>query len=310
MDPRIVDEVQRLLVGRCGRRGCAEGGGAIAGPLVGLGRPPAQLLGVDGSGVGVEGLAEVLGDHLGHLGSAVRVRDLEVVGDRDVTVLALPAGQVVVDDRPHESLCELELASFRRQRVSDDGEDLPPHQAGEEVVELAPGRLGDRVDGGAREAGAEHGEVTHERALLRGEAVEAGHQEGGEGGRHLEVVERAHEAGPGAVGLHQARGRRAIGRSRRRRAGSPRPGRRCARPRSAGAGRRGRRGAGASTRSSSGSRPMLVPLRRCPHPGRRSASSGRARVRMKMGWADDQSRIDVEEVEQTRRRPTAGRRSP
>ena len=50
MDPRIVDEVQRLLVGRRGRRGCAEGGGAIAGPLVGLGRPPAQLVRVGGSG--------------------------------------------------------------------------------------------------------------------------------------------------------------------------------------------------------------------------------------------------------------------
>ena len=59
--------------------------------------------------------------------------------------------------------------------------------------------------------------------------------------------------------------------------------------------------AGRSTRSSRsrsidvpsrGSRPMLVPLRRCPHPGRRSASSGRARVRMKIGWADDQSRIE------------------
>ena len=39
--------------------------------------------------------------------------DLEVVGDRDVAVLPLPARQVVVDDRPHESLRELELASLR-----------------------------------------------------------------------------------------------------------------------------------------------------------------------------------------------------
>ena len=42
--------------------------------------------------------------------------------------------------------------------------------------------------------------------------------------------------------------------------------------------------------SSSGSNPTLVPLRRWPHPGRRSASSGRASVRMKMGWDADQSR--------------------
>ena len=48
VDPRIVDQTQRLLVGGRGRGRCAEGGGAIAGPLVGLGRPTAQLVGVGG----------------------------------------------------------------------------------------------------------------------------------------------------------------------------------------------------------------------------------------------------------------------
>ena len=84
---------------------------------MGLGRPTAQLVGVGGVRVGVERLVEVVGDHLGHLGTAIGVRDLEVVGDGDVAVLALAAGQVVVDDRPHEPLGELELASLRRQRV-------------------------------------------------------------------------------------------------------------------------------------------------------------------------------------------------
>ena len=100
-------------------------------------------------------------------------------------------------------------ANWSWPRSGDSGspmtvEDLPTHEAGEEVVELSSRRLGDRVDGGAGEAGAEHREVAHQRALLRGEAVEAGHQQGGEGGGHLEVVERAHEAWPDAVGLHQA----------------------------------------------------------------------------------------------------------
>ena len=66
-----------------------------------------------------------------------------------------------------------------------------------------PRRLGDRVDGRAREAGAEHGEVADERPLVGREAVEPGHQERGEGGGHLEVVERARRGEARAVGLHQ-----------------------------------------------------------------------------------------------------------
>ena len=245
VDPRIVDEVQRLLVGRCGRRGCAEGGGAIAGPLVGLGRPPAQLVGVGGVRVGVERLA----------GGARRSTSATSAPPSGYATwrwsatamwrcLRSPAGQVVVDDRPHESLCELELASFRRQRVPDDGEDLPSHEAGEEVVELCPRRLGDRVDGGAGEAGAEHREVADERALLRWEqssrATRSAVRVAGTSRSSSEPTRRGPNRRPAP-----GRGRRAIGRSRRRRAGFPRPGRRCARPRRRG-GRPGRRGAAAS----------------------------------------------------------------
>ena len=170
-------------------------------------------------------------------------------------------------------------------------------------------RLGHRVDRRAREARAEHREVADERALVRRQPVEAGDEQGGEGRRAPRGRRASRRGGAGVVGVStrprsiersddlDGVERDALGLADDR-----------ARPR-----RSGRSTRSSSSRSidvpSSGSRPMLVPLRRWPQPG--GARPARVGPGSGRRWGGPPtSRGGCRGSRAARRRPTAGRRSP
>ena len=55
----------------------------------------------------------MFGDDVGDLGTVVGEGPLEVGGDGDVAGLALPSGEVVVDDGAHQALGELQVTTLR-----------------------------------------------------------------------------------------------------------------------------------------------------------------------------------------------------
>ena len=144
-----------------------------------------------------------------------------------------------------------------------------------------PATAAERVE---RERLAEHGGVLDEGPSVRLEAVEAGGDERSQRARHLHRAEVARRDVDAVELLGGVRRRRACGPSRRRTAGC--------RPRAARiddtavSGSPGTRPARSARISSSASGPSAsdVEARAPPHVGRRSSSSGRARVRTKIGW--------------------------
>ena len=73
----------------------------------------AQLVGIGGVGFGVDGAAEVFGNDVGDLGTVVCKGALEVGSNSNVAGLALPPGEVVVDDSAHQALGELQVTPLR-----------------------------------------------------------------------------------------------------------------------------------------------------------------------------------------------------
>ena len=170
-------------------------------------------------------------------------------------------------------------SSSRRTSVASRPARLSPVLAGR----WRPARQG--------EALAQDGGHLDQRAIGRLERVEARRDERPErvrDGQRREVADRT----VAAVGhLEAARRPRAPGRSRRRRAGCRRPVPGSPRRPSRAARARSRRGARASPSVASGSRASVVSERAAaPQPGRRSSSSGRARVTTRIGELRDQAR--------------------
>ena len=87
-------------------------------------------------------------------------------------------------------LQERVLAALGRSRIGLDREDLLAEEAGEQGLELFIRQTGERLQPQLGEGLAEHGAVLDEPALVLGQAVEAGGDQGVQGLRHLERLDR------------------------------------------------------------------------------------------------------------------------
>ncbi len=140
------------------------------------------------------------GDHLGKL---IAAEPGKVVGRRQVQALALAPAERVARDRPHHVLHEPVLAALRRARVGLHRDELLARQRREHLLGLIAGHSTDRREAVERERLAEHRRLLQEPALVLGEAVEPGGDEGVQRLGDLELRDRARDLVPAAVrGTH------------------------------------------------------------------------------------------------------------
>ena len=117
---------------------------------------------------------------------------------------ALPPRQRLVGDPADQVLEEPVLAALGRARVGLDREQLLADQPAEERFQPFGAGAADRRQGGAGEGLAEHGGVLEQPALLRGEPVEAGRDQGVQGLGDLQVLDRAGDVVAVAAAFQQA----------------------------------------------------------------------------------------------------------
>ena len=128
--PRRSLECPLRLEGGCERRGSI---GRTCEPAARLGP---HRVGIGSVRVGLVRVEVVHGDHLGDLVRIDPGLRGEEEGNRQVACPAVAPGDRLVRDPLHERLQEAELSALGRERVGLDGEQLLPHQARDELLDL------------------------------------------------------------------------------------------------------------------------------------------------------------------------------